>query len=57
MKIVLEDFIYQGIYHNRYEVELPNIEEVEELEDRIQEYIRESLEDLSEYIYNMERGL
>ena len=43
MRIIIEDFIYNGKYFEKYECDLPQVKEVDEtFKERIAEYIVES---------------
>ena len=43
MRIIIEDFIYNGKHFEKYECDLPQIKEVDEtFKERIAEYIVES---------------
>lgn len=49
MRIIIEDFIYNGKYFEKYECELPQIKVVDEtFKERIAEYVVESWLDCSE---------
>lgn len=46
MKIILDNFNYKGKHFDRYECDLPQVTNVDELpEDKIIEYIIENLEE------------
>lgn len=47
MKIIIKDFDYKGVHIKKYESDIPQVKDLDEVpEGKIEEYIKENLDEL-----------